>query len=691
MSADDVLREKLLGVSGDTSSSQSFPLSTGKGRSIHDNERQSFDFTFVRRLWNLLRVTHKTLFDWLWLIALVLILSIQLLVGSYIGEANKGFYDAFAEKNAVGFRDTLWRASLIVVGSAMLETVSKIISSILAWRWRRSIVNKLHSEYFSSKMFYKLLNYDERVDNPYASQFLTFVAPYLFLLSDQRITQDVDNLTTTLAQIVSDVLTGPMTIGYYTWLTWVSIGWYAPAIVFGYFFVSYIISKIIMGPIVNRVFRQERLEGDFRFGHVRVRTNAEAIAIYGGESIEREHMNSRFGRVLANRLSLIKWDFLLISALLRFRFLMCHNLILPSPRAVNNIFTYFGSMVSFMILAIPMLNGWPLNISSVGAVALAAFQVIMLISGWSKFNNVSQKVSDVAGYASRVGQMLDVMESLRSYRPDRSIYDGMIMQSIPSAESPSGAAVPLISAESEELSTRSSDFALEFSAVSIWTPRERQLVRNLRLQLREGERLLIMGPSGCGKSTVLRTIAGMWPFFSGTIRRPGIFSEDSADPRRVLCLHQSPFLTSGTLKDQIVYPSNAEDTPLSDEKLREILSLLDLGYLLQEQERRYTTSLGDVRVSLKDRSNREWIELLSPGEQQRLCLGRVLFWRPRYIFLDEASSAIDFEVEKAFYQFCKTLNSTIVSVGHSETLKRYHGVLLRLKHDGKWNLSNLDL
>lgn len=278
-------------------------------------EQQSFDLRFVRRLWHLLKISHTQLFDWLWLVALILLLAMQLLVGSYLGDTNKGFYDAFGEKSAPAFRDTLWRASIVVVGSAMLETISKVIASLLAWRWRRSIVRRLHAQYFDARMFYKLLNFDERVDNPYVPLFWpNSYSPSFSLPRDQRMTQDVDNLTSTLSLVVSDILTGPMTIGYYSWLTWVSIGWYAPTVVFGYFLLSYVVSKIIMGPIVNRVFIQERLEGDLRFAHVRVRTNAEAIAIYGGESIEREQVTSRFEAVLANRLSLIKWDFLLIGS-----------------------------------------------------------------------------------------------------------------------------------------------------------------------------------------------------------------------------------------------------------------------------------------------------------------------------------------------------------------------------------------
>jgi ABC-type uncharacterized transport system fused permease/ATPase subunit len=84
---------------------------------------------------------------------------------------------------------------------------------------------------------------------------------------DQRIHIDVDNFTNSLSLIVTGVITAPMTIGYYTYWTWKVIAWYAPMIVTGYFLVSYVLNKIIMGPIVRRIFRQEKLEGSLESFH----------------------------------------------------------------------------------------------------------------------------------------------------------------------------------------------------------------------------------------------------------------------------------------------------------------------------------------------------------------------------------------------------------------------------------------
>ena len=74
---------------------------------------------------------------------------------------------------------------------------------------------------------------------------------------DQRITQDVDNFSSTLGTIVQNCITAPLIICYYTYLTWKKIDWFAPLIIATYFFLGYLINKIIMSPIVRLVFRQE--------------------------------------------------------------------------------------------------------------------------------------------------------------------------------------------------------------------------------------------------------------------------------------------------------------------------------------------------------------------------------------------------------------------------------------------------
>ena len=102
--------------------------------------------------------------------------------------------------------------------------------------------------------------------------------------------------------------------------------------------------------------------------------------------------------------------------------------------------------------------------------------------------------------------------------------------------------------------------------------------------------------------------------------------------------------------------------------------------------------LGQVQLpQLADRLDDEtdWARRLSPGEQQRLGFARVLLARPKVVFLDEATSAVDEGMEASLYTLLRTElpDTIVVSVGHRSTLTRFHARQLDLSGDGAWEVS----
>lgn len=95
-----------------------------------------------------------------------------------------------------------------------------------------------------------------------------------------------------------EVITSPLIICYYTYLTYVTISWYAPVSVYLFFFIGYGISKFIMSPLSKFVSRQEKLEGNFRYMHLRIRENSESIAIYRGANKELNTVNDQFTKTM---------------------------------------------------------------------------------------------------------------------------------------------------------------------------------------------------------------------------------------------------------------------------------------------------------------------------------------------------------------------------------------------------------
>ena len=180
------------------------------------------------------------------------------------------------------------------------------------------------------------------------------------------------------------------------------------------------------------------------------------------------------------------------------------------------------------------------------------------------------------------------------------------------------------------------------------------VIKEASATIEPGERVLIKGESGTGKSTLFRAIGGLWPWGGGRIVTP---------PRSAMAfLPQRPYLPLGTLTGTLCYPAPAEAFPA--EKQIEVLERVGLGHLagrLEEEER--------------------WDRVLSLGEQQRMAIARLLLQEPRWIFLDEATAALDEENQDMMMTLLidSLPDAAIVSIGHRPGLEAFHTRTLTLE------------
>jgi vitamin B12/bleomycin/antimicrobial peptide transport system ATP-binding/permease protein len=194
---------------------------------------------------------------------------------------------------------------------------------------------------------------------------------------------------------------------------------------------------------------------------------------------------------------------------------------------------------------------------------------------------------------------------------------------------------------------------LAFKNVSVLLADGGEVISEATAYIAHGERVLITGESGSGKSTLFRAIAGLWPWGSGTIYLP---------PRdEMMFLPQRPYLPLGTLQEAVSYPKG----PGSFER-REAAAALERVNLASF-------------VGVLDEKER-WDKLMSLGQQQRLAFARVLLHRPQWIFLDEATAALDDENQALMMSIFKEElpNATILSIGHRPGLEAYHTRTLQL-------------
>lgn len=205
---------------------------------------------------------------------------------------------------------------------------------------------------------------------------------------------------------------------------------------------------------------------------------------------------------------------------------------------------------------------------------------------------------------------------------------------------------------------------LAIQNLTVALPSGESLLQDVNLQVSGGEKLLITGASGCGKSTFMRTVSGIWPFGKGSIVVP--------QGQTRLFLPQRPYLPLGSLKEAILYPK--ESVMADDQRIKEVMKECQLAELISR--------LDDID---------DWSRILSLGEQQRIAFARVLLIKPEWVFLDESTSALDEPTEKMMYELltAKLPYTSIISIGHRNTLVNYHQKKLHLSGDGSWDLETI--
>jgi len=204
-----------------------------------------------------------------------------------------------------------------------------------------------------------------------------------------------------------------------------------------------------------------------------------------------------------------------------------------------------------------------------------------------------------------------------------------------------------------ELVPRKSGAVFAVDRLNVRLPGGEPIVAAEHIAFPAGERVLVTGPSGSGKSTLFRAITGIWPFGSGQVMVP--------EGAKVMLAPQRPYFPLATLATAVGFP--AEAGTFDDARVAEALVAVGLPQLVGR--------LGEEA---------HWNRLLSQGEQQRLAIARALLHAPDYLFLDEATAALDEAAEAVLYRLLqdRLKDTTIISIGHRSTLNAFHGRRIEL-------------
>ena len=181
---------------------------------------------------------------------------------------------------------------------------------------------------------------------------------------------------------------------------------------------------------------------------------------------------------------------------------------------------------------------------------------------------------------------------------------------------------------------------------------DRKILSNLKLEIKQGEKVAVVGESGSGKSTFVKILVGLLKYDEGHIYLDG---EELGNIclnnlyKKVSYLSQDAPVFDGTIKENLVFDKDVEES-----KLLDVLQQVKLGYLLEQLEDGLNTKIGERGTCL------------SGGEKQRLALARIWLNDPSIVILDEATSAMDTLTEEAVMNNLIQMlqDKTVISITH---------------------------
>ncbi|THH19625.1 hypothetical protein EW146_g1583 [Bondarzewia mesenterica] len=454
---------------------------------------------------------------------------------------------------------------------------------------------------------------------------------------DQYITADIASWSDSISGLYGNLLKPLLDLTLFTSQLSRTLGVRGTVALFVNYYVTAKILRAVTPAFGRLAAVEARLEGEYRAGVGRVGREGEEIAFYNGGARERNILWRAYLRLIKHVNSIIK---------IRIAYEWTEDYVIK----------YLWSAAGYCLISIPVLftRTRSLGVETRVKMAITDDAVANRTENYISSRRLLLSLADAGGrlmYAYK-----DLLElaglTTRLYTLLSTLHHLPPLPSTVSAE-------PTIALDHVDVSVPSElDMA--------------PLVRELNLTLGPGDHLMITGSNGVGKTAVARVLAGLWAPGSGIVRRP----------RRgeVFVVPQRAYMVAGSLLDQIIYPHTYPQfvkSGKSEAELMQILAAVHLEYL-PEREGGWLT-------------RKEWRDVLSGGEKQRMSMARVFYHRPKFAILDECTSAVSSDVEGQMYEHAKSLGITLITISLRPSLAKYHTQLLTLTGDGtgSWTLSRV--
>lgn len=510
----------------------------------------------------------------------------------------------------------LWSLPAAAVNSGL-----DYLTSLLQLSFRSYLTRHFHHRYLVPKVFYKVLGLSE-MDGV-----------------EQRVTQDVKKWSDECAALYATLFKPLIDIVLFSRSVAQHGGYTAPALIIGYYAAVTLLIRALAPNFGMLAAHQQRKDAALQTAHSKLLHFAEEVTLYHGESAQRKMIDHVFIRTNLHAL---------YSAYMRAKnFLM------------DGILVKYGAVVVGYVVCAMATFSVEAEGKSVGDLAALYVKTSHLLANLAKavgqFIMTYKAVSSLAGHTHRV------------YYLERGIENAAKMvkyanRAIEKQQQKGG---------DENTGIIVHGNGIKFDRCPIYTPDGTKLIDSLSFFVIPGMNLLIIGPNGCGKSSTFRLLGELWPLASGTIEKPSF--------EHLYYVPQRPYMSSGTFRDQLIYPTKAKDLKVGEAELHKCLEMASLDDLFEKHDIEWD-------------SRRNWGgEFLSHGDKQKLAMARLFFHKPRFAILDECSSAIDLDVEQKLYQACSDLGITLITIAHRKSVWKYHNWVLRFDGNGGYIFSPMKL
>jgi putative ATP-binding cassette transporter len=534
--------------------------------------------------------------------ALFLVVAVTAYGQIRLNNWNQPFYDALSRRDFAQFLAQLGVFGLIAGALLVLNVGQRWLGETLKLRLRQGLARDLIENWMQPGRAFRLAN----------------AAGAMGVNPDQRMHEDTRHLTELSGDLSIGLLQSSILLVTFIEVLWslsnnfvfhvgarhFAIPGYMVWAAIIYSGSASLLSYWVGRNLIDRNAQRYAREADMRFSLVRVNEHIDAIALSAGEADEERRIEVDLAAVLAATARLVT--------------------------GLTNL-TWITAGYGWFTLVAPILVAAPLYFAgniSFGGLMMASGAFIQVQSSLRWFVDNFSTIADWRATLLRVA----------SFR--RALIDTDVLHDVESR-------IAFVTGEPGKFS---------IDDLEICSPAGATMLEEKKVEIKAGERVLIVGETGTGKTLLFRTLAGLWPWGAGRVAHPR--------GEEVLYMPRTPYLPPGTLREVLAYPS-ATDTfeaaayanALARVKLDRLVSALDVS--------------------------RRWDHELSEDEQQTLAFARAVLHAPQWLLIDEVLDSLEEDVRRCILDiFVKDLQHTgVIHIGRAEAHDHLFSRVLHLVKD----------